>query len=547
MPDISDSSTPAKLATDLKSELDEVYAANERTAKAYDLAVQQRDEFAAQTDALSEKIDLLESEVDSASDVRTELQAKLALAESAKHEAEAQLELALQDLKHQNEKMSASLKAVTSREAELLDRAENLASELAKSQTSFQSANHEVSRLTDELLHRAEQLRVQESAQASLQDESSRLANTIDQLKTQLDDSIEHVKQTQIDHQRYQQHAAAIEAELRSSLEQATRSTDLMHNDLTALQKDRESLTEVLERERADRSLSDRSAAKMVQSLTNQLKAARDELAASKAASKQALAKSQALADQAGVSASELRQTEGLLSSFVRELENTGSQLKERTAELQQLRDAKRLSDQQMSDCIRDLEARLSAACQRVDESDDLLRHERSINIELTRRIADQTSGSNEESAQQASTSQLEYHSIVGVDQDKFTVNEEPEATVTQTDVTKSAAAPKTKRSTKRRKSARAANDLTLIEGIGPKIRDLLAEKRITTFRKLSTMNAAQLERILTKAGMSLKRHDPSNWPEQAKLAADGNFDRLKELKQNLAKNWVTNCVRPVH
>jgi predicted flap endonuclease-1-like 5' DNA nuclease len=135
----------------------------------------------------------------------------------------------------------------------------------------------------------------------------------------------------------------------------------------------------------------------------------------------------------------------------------------------------------------------------------------------------------------------------VGVDQDKFTVNEEPEATVTQTDVTKSAAAPKTKRSTKRRKSARAANDLTLIEGIGPKIRDLLAEKRITTFRKLSTMNAAQLERILTKAGMSLKRHDPSNWPEQAKLAADGNFDRLKELKQNLAKNWVTNCVRPVH
>ncbi|MGB7342946.1 MAG: hypothetical protein WBD20_01925 [Pirellulaceae bacterium] len=94
---------------------------------------------------------------------------------------------------------------------------------------------------------------------------------------------------------------------------------------------------------------------------------------------------------------------------------------------------------------------------------------------------------------------------------------------------------------------ARPKDDFTLIEGIGPKIRELLVSKRITTFRKLSNTEPVRLERMLKGAGLSLKRYDPSTWPEQAKLAADGNLQRLKELQSNMAKSWVARCVRPVH
>ncbi len=547
MPDISDDSKLAKLASDLKSELDEVYAANQRTAEAYDRAVLQRDQLAGQADALADKIDLLESEVDSVADAREKLQSKLDSAASSRRDAEAQLELALQDLKTQNEKLSASLQTVTSREAELLDRSETLASELAKVQASLQSADHEVSRLTEQLLQNADELSAHKSAHADLQQETSRLVDVIDQLEGQRHDSIEQTKELQLANERQLHKAAAVESELRSSLEQAARENAVIQTDFTALQKDRESLTEVLARERADRALSDRSTTKLVEALTNQLKTARDELATAKIESKHVLIKAQSLSDQAGVSASELRQTEGLLSNFVRELENTGSELKERTAELQQLSDAKRSSDQQMTDRIRDLETLLSVARQHADESDDALRQERSINVELTRKLASQASISKEDSPQHALTPKPSC-TLEGVDdQTNSAGKNDSEKPAEAKNITKPTSDPNENRSTKRRTSTREVDDLTVIEGIGPKIRDLLIEKRITTFKKLSTMDLVQLERILTKAGMSLKRHDPTNWPEQAKLAADGNFDRLKELKQNLAKSWVTNCVRPVH
>ena len=437
MPDISDDSKLAKLASDLKSELDEVYAANQRTAEAYDRAVLQRDQLAGQADALADKIDLLESEVDSVADAREKLQSKLDSAASSRRDAEAQLELALQDLKTQNEKLSASLQTVTSREAELLDRSETLASELAKVQASLQSADHEVSRLTDQLLQNADELSAHKSAHADLQQETSRLVDVIDQLEGQRHDSIEQTKELQLANERQLHKAAAVESELRSSLE--------------------------------------------------------------------------------------------------------------RTAELQQLSDAKRSSDQQMTDRIRDLETLLSVARQHADESDDALRQERSINVELTRKLASQASISKEDSPQHALTPKPSC-TLEGVDdQTNSAGKNDSEKPAEAKNITKPTSDPNENRSTKRRTSTREVDDLTVIEGIGPKIRDLLIEKRITTFKKLSTMDLVQLERILTKAGMSLKRHDPTNWPEQAKLAADGNFDRLKELKQNLAKSWVTNCVRPVH
>ena len=83
-------------------------------------------------------------------------------------------------------------------------------------------------------------------------------------------------------------------------------------------------------------------------------------------------------------------------------------------------------------------------------------------------------------------------------------------------------------------KSKNEKDDLTRIEGIGPKIRDILAEKRIKTFKKLASTKAKRLQTILAEAGPRFKGRDASTWAEQAQLAADGKWDRLKKLQAKL-------------
>jgi predicted flap endonuclease-1-like 5' DNA nuclease len=78
-----------------------------------------------------------------------------------------------------------------------------------------------------------------------------------------------------------------------------------------------------------------------------------------------------------------------------------------------------------------------------------------------------------------------------------------------------------------------AVDDIELIEGIGPKIKSVLAEAGMTTFAQLAGMSAEALRKILNDAGMSAI-HDTSTWPEQAALAAAGNWDALGELQNNL-------------
>jgi predicted flap endonuclease-1-like 5' DNA nuclease len=75
-------------------------------------------------------------------------------------------------------------------------------------------------------------------------------------------------------------------------------------------------------------------------------------------------------------------------------------------------------------------------------------------------------------------------------------------------------------------------DDLALIEGIGPKIASLLQEAGINTFAQLSTTDPARLESLLDEAGLQMA--DPSSWPEQAGLAAAGDWDALKSLQDNL-------------
>lgn len=68
-------------------------------------------------------------------------------------------------------------------------------------------------------------------------------------------------------------------------------------------------------------------------------------------------------------------------------------------------------------------------------------------------------------------------------------------------------------------------NDLTLVEGIGPKIASILEDNDIKTWRGLANTKVDVLESILEKN--SLQFHSPNTWPRQAALAASGNWKEL--------------------
>ncbi|MEM7572062.1 MAG: helix-hairpin-helix domain-containing protein [Bacteroidota bacterium] len=77
-------------------------------------------------------------------------------------------------------------------------------------------------------------------------------------------------------------------------------------------------------------------------------------------------------------------------------------------------------------------------------------------------------------------------------------------------------------------------NDLKVVEGIGPKIEGLLKDAGINTWSELAEATVDRIQGILDAAGDRYKLAKPGTWPEQAGLAASGNWDALKTLQDNL-------------
>ena len=75
-------------------------------------------------------------------------------------------------------------------------------------------------------------------------------------------------------------------------------------------------------------------------------------------------------------------------------------------------------------------------------------------------------------------------------------------------------------------------DDLTVIEGIGPKIASVLGEAGIHTFKQLAATATDKLQEILHAASLAMA--DPGTWAEQAALAAEGKQDELKKLQDEL-------------
>ncbi len=84
------------------------------------------------------------------------------------------------------------------------------------------------------------------------------------------------------------------------------------------------------------------------------------------------------------------------------------------------------------------------------------------------------------------------------------------------------------------KKKASKADDLKIIEGIGPKVAEVLAAAGIATFADLAGSTAQKIKEILDASDGSFNAADATTWPEQAQLAADGNMDELKALQEKL-------------
>src|SRR6056297_3657158 len=85
------------------------------------------------------------------------------------------------------------------------------------------------------------------------------------------------------------------------------------------------------------------------------------------------------------------------------------------------------------------------------------------------------------------------------------------------------------------KKEAKAKpDDLTKIEGIGPKAAEALVANGVKTYAELADADAEKVKEILTEASSTLAHLDPTSWPKQAKMAADGKWDELKEWQDNV-------------
>ena len=79
------------------------------------------------------------------------------------------------------------------------------------------------------------------------------------------------------------------------------------------------------------------------------------------------------------------------------------------------------------------------------------------------------------------------------------------------------------------------ADDLTVIEGIGPKINDLFKDAGLKTFAQVAKATVPQMRTILDNGGSRYRIANPSTWSQQATLADSNQWAALKVLQDELS------------
>jgi predicted flap endonuclease-1-like 5' DNA nuclease len=83
-------------------------------------------------------------------------------------------------------------------------------------------------------------------------------------------------------------------------------------------------------------------------------------------------------------------------------------------------------------------------------------------------------------------------------------------------------------------KSPNGHDNFEIIEGIGPKINEVLHRAGGQTFGQLASMDIASISKILDAAGPNFKLANPESWCEQSSLCANGSWAALKKLQDEL-------------
>ena len=83
-------------------------------------------------------------------------------------------------------------------------------------------------------------------------------------------------------------------------------------------------------------------------------------------------------------------------------------------------------------------------------------------------------------------------------------------------------------------KKSTGADDLTKVEGIGPKAAEALTAAGLATFADLSKAKVPAIQKILDEADGKFGAMNPGTWAKQAKLAADGKWDELKKWQDEM-------------
>jgi predicted flap endonuclease-1-like 5' DNA nuclease len=79
-----------------------------------------------------------------------------------------------------------------------------------------------------------------------------------------------------------------------------------------------------------------------------------------------------------------------------------------------------------------------------------------------------------------------------------------------------------------------SADNLEIIEGIGPSIANHLRRNGVTSFARLAAMTVAEITAILELGGPRYRIANPETWAEQAGLAAGNNWAELRALQDRL-------------
>lgn len=79
------------------------------------------------------------------------------------------------------------------------------------------------------------------------------------------------------------------------------------------------------------------------------------------------------------------------------------------------------------------------------------------------------------------------------------------------------------------------ADDLTVVEGIGPKINELFNNAGVRTFVQLAAQTVPQMQKVLDAGGSRFRIANPQTWAQQAALAAANKWAELKKLQDELS------------